>query len=72
MHIASDTEVLELFNEFRSDKSLWWRLVSDSGLIEEVRFRDGIWSGRGRVFRNGQLPLCLVKTSRTRRMMDLQ
>ena len=38
VHVASDTDVLEFFQEFRSEKGLWARFVRGSGLIEEVRF----------------------------------
>lgn len=38
VHVASDTDVLEFFKEFRGEKSLWSRFVRGSGLIEEIRF----------------------------------
>jgi hypothetical protein len=38
VHVASDTEVLEFFKEFRGEESLWSKFVRASGLIEEIRF----------------------------------
>jgi hypothetical protein len=38
VHVASDTEVLEFFKEFRGEKSAWSRFVRGLGLIEELRF----------------------------------
>jgi hypothetical protein len=38
VHVASDMEVLEFFNEFRGERSLWSRFVRGSGLIGEIRY----------------------------------
>jgi Pyridoxamine 5'-phosphate oxidase len=38
IHVASDTDVLEFFKEFRSEKSLWSKFVRGLGLIDEIRF----------------------------------
>ena len=52
VHVASDTDVLEFFQEFRGAKSLWSRLVRELGLIDEIRFceLDIEWASAGACF----------------------